>query len=234
MDALRHGRFYASTGVTITSIEVDGLTIRLETENAQRIVALQQTGRRFAQVDDRAITVQVPDDATYVRFECWGAGERFAWSQPFYVEGTADEVAELAFISEWQVSRLLEHGTLETASPEEGTALPGTPLAAYPAVHASPGFASVRDLTEGNPGLVYLRAEVHSDRETRGVLKLGFDGPVRAWVNGREVFAGPGANPARPDMVAVYADFHPGANQVLVALDTNGGKAWGIFGKVEL
>lgn len=86
IDALRQGRFYASTGVIISNITVTDMTIRLETENAQRIVALQQTGRRFAVADDRVIEVTVPEDAKYVRFECWGAAEQFAWTQPFFIE----------------------------------------------------------------------------------------------------------------------------------------------------
>ncbi|MHB9129637.1 MAG: CehA/McbA family metallohydrolase domain-containing protein [Armatimonadota bacterium] len=235
VDALRNGRFYASTGVTISKITVEGLTIRLETENAQRIVALQQTGKRFAVVDAAVIEVQVPEDAKYVRFECWGAGEQFAWTQPFYVEATRDASSiGFDFIPEWQVSRLLEHGTLDTASPEEAASLPLTPLPVHPASRPTAGFADVRSKTGAGDGLVYLQADVRSDWDTRGVLKLGYDGPIRAWVNGRQVFAGPGANPALPDKAVVYADFHQGTNRVLVALDTNGGKAWGIFGRVVL
>ncbi|MFW6154516.1 MAG: CehA/McbA family metallohydrolase [Planctomycetota bacterium] len=86
VDALRAGRFYASTGVEITAIEVDGTRIRVTTRNARRIVALREIGRRFAVADDNAIEVDVPDDALYVRFECWGDGEQFAWTQPFWAE----------------------------------------------------------------------------------------------------------------------------------------------------
>ena len=83
-DALRRGRFYASTGVVIREIKVSGTSIRIETENAERIVALHQTGRRFAQADGPVIEVDVPAKAKYVRFECWGRGETFAWTQPFF------------------------------------------------------------------------------------------------------------------------------------------------------
>jgi len=83
LEALRAGRFYPSTGVVINSIRVRGQTITIETENAQRIVALADYGRRFSQVDDTRIEVEFPEKATYVRFECWGAGEAFAWTQPF-------------------------------------------------------------------------------------------------------------------------------------------------------
>ena len=84
--SLRAGRFYASTGVVINAIEVHGDTIRIETENAHRITALMNTGQRFGKADDKAIEVRVPRHASYVRFECWGAGESFAWTQPFFVE----------------------------------------------------------------------------------------------------------------------------------------------------
>ena len=85
VEALRLGRFYASTGVEIISIEVDGEKITVETENAWRIVALREGAKRFAQVDAPSIEVEIPRDSKYVRFECWGCGEAFAWTQPFFV-----------------------------------------------------------------------------------------------------------------------------------------------------
>ena len=85
VEALRQGRFYASTGVEITSIQVDGESIAIETDNALRIVALCQGAKRFAQVDAPSIEVEVPEGTRYVRFECWGRGEAFAWTQPFFV-----------------------------------------------------------------------------------------------------------------------------------------------------
>ncbi len=86
VDAMRQGRFYASTGVTIREITVTGDRIRVATENAERIVALRDAGVRFAQVDDRVIEVEAPADASYVRFECWGRGEQFAWTQPVFIQ----------------------------------------------------------------------------------------------------------------------------------------------------
>jgi hypothetical protein len=84
VDALQRGRFYASSGVVISGIRVEDRTITVTTENAERIVCLRNVARRIAVADDREITVTVPDEATYVRFECWGSGERMAWTQPFY------------------------------------------------------------------------------------------------------------------------------------------------------
>ena len=84
MAALRSGRFYASTGVAIGAIAVDGRHIRVETRNAQRIMAIGDNGRGLALADADALEVYVPPEATYVRFECWGSGGRQAWTQPFF------------------------------------------------------------------------------------------------------------------------------------------------------
>jgi PHP-associated len=87
LEALKHGSFYASTGVVITSIRAHGQTITVMTENAQRITASVDGGLRIAQVDAPTMTLHVPHDAPwrYVRLECWGAGEAMAWTQPFYL-----------------------------------------------------------------------------------------------------------------------------------------------------
>tara|TARA_B100000809_G_scaffold75238_1_gene72955 strand:- start:2388 stop:3299 length:912 start_codon:yes stop_codon:yes gene_type:complete len=85
IDALTAGRFYASTGVTITDIMVDGQRIVLQTADADRIVAIGSGGGRVAFADQPTIEIDVPDDVNYIRFECWGRGERFAWTQPFFV-----------------------------------------------------------------------------------------------------------------------------------------------------
>jgi hypothetical protein len=89
VDALRRGRFYASTGVTIEAIEVEGMRVRIATRNAQRIVAVTAYGRRLKIADDRTMAIDVPGaaDVPYVRFDCWGPGESFAWTQPFVVRG---------------------------------------------------------------------------------------------------------------------------------------------------
>jgi hypothetical protein len=83
--ALQSGRFYGSTGVKINSIEVNGNRIRIATENADRIVAMKHLAIRIKCVDAKEIEIEVPDNAKYVRFECWGRGESFAWTQPFWV-----------------------------------------------------------------------------------------------------------------------------------------------------
>lgn len=84
--ALRTGRFYASSGVTIDRIAVDGERIVITSADTQRIVAIGPWGRRLAVADGSTLAFTMPPREAYVRFECWGHGERFAWTQPFFVE----------------------------------------------------------------------------------------------------------------------------------------------------
>ena len=86
VEAMRAGRFYASTGVTINSIGVRGGKIRLSTDNARRILVLGDYGRRLAVIDDASVEYEPSPKNKYIRFECWGDGESFAWTQPFFIK----------------------------------------------------------------------------------------------------------------------------------------------------
>jgi len=88
LDAMRKGRFYASIGVTIESISVEWNEVRIETQDADRIVALGDFSQRLAHADGTSITYSLPGDSpcSYVRFECYGKGEAVAWTQPFFIE----------------------------------------------------------------------------------------------------------------------------------------------------
>ena len=81
----------------------------------------------------------------------------------------------------------------------------------------------------GLAGLVYLRATVNMTRATSGRLNYGADGPVKVWVNGREVGCRTDAvGPAKPAEYSAVVDWAEGDNSVVFALDTNHGHAWGI------
>lgn len=86
--ALFEGRFYASTGVTIDRIDVNGRTVQVVTENAQRIIAFTDYARRLSFADGPELSYTVPDDVagSYIRIECWGQGQQMAWAQPIFIE----------------------------------------------------------------------------------------------------------------------------------------------------
>jgi hypothetical protein len=101
VEALKRGSFYASSGVVIDNITVKENHITIETENAEKIVATADYGYRLKEVEGRRIqfefdgTVPYPDKfqacchqdgrVRYIRFECFGKPEQFAWTQPFFV-----------------------------------------------------------------------------------------------------------------------------------------------------
>lgn len=87
LSALRDGRFYASTGLALTHVGVAGGAITVTAAGAQSVVAIGDEGRRLASTGGDSLTVRLEDGDpwTYVRFECWGAGEAMAWTQPFFI-----------------------------------------------------------------------------------------------------------------------------------------------------
>jgi hypothetical protein len=91
LDGIRHGRFYASTGVTIREIGVDRRTIHIRTEDAQRIRFITRWGAIRATINACEGSWTVPDEPdtverlSYVRIECYGVGGRMAWTQPIRV-----------------------------------------------------------------------------------------------------------------------------------------------------
>jgi hypothetical protein len=65
-------------------------------------------------------------------------------------------------------------------------------------------------------------------------LVLGYDGPVKAWVDGKLLLQDPnGINPATPDKGTARLQAGAGEHDIVVALGTNNGAAWGIFLRLE-
>lgn len=86
VEALRAGRFYASTGVAIERIGVHENTIRVDAPNAQRIRFLGAYGKEFRYVNAAEASYDVTgDEGNYVRVECFGPGVAMAWTQPLFV-----------------------------------------------------------------------------------------------------------------------------------------------------
>jgi sialate O-acetylesterase len=86
-----------------------------------------------------------------------------------------------------------------------------------------------QDLTSAGDRVVFFRCAIDCPEPMKLAARLGYDGPVKTWVDGREVFHDPkGANPAFPDKGVAKFDATPGRHEVVVALGTNNGLAWGI------
>lgn len=63
---------------------------------------------------------------------------------------------------------------------------------------------------------------------------LGYDGPVKVWVDGRQALHDPaGTNPANADVAELPVPGTKGKHHIVVALSTNSGRAWGILLRLE-
>lgn len=92
------------------------------------------------------------------------------------------------------------------------------------------GFCEIRNRHGGKHGVCYIRSDVFAPRAGISTLHYGADGPVKVWVNGKVVDCQPCAtNPAVDGQYVVKAAWRKGMNTILFALNTNQGKAWGVF-----
>jgi len=133
------------------------------------------------------------------------------------------------FITSLQVSRFMpSQGCLDQLSyPREREKLDlrvrqfdGTFCSLHPEISGS----GMEDL------VVYYAARVHCTETMNTQIRLGYDGPVKMWVDGDEVLFDPqGVNPALPDDSSTPVHLDEGDHDILIALGSNRLKAWGIF-----
>jgi len=89
---LRNGSFYASTGVTISSIRISGTTVHVKTKDAQRVCFVSKLGVIQLIVNGAEASYTLPEDSnqalslSYIRAECYGSGGSVAWTQPIFIE----------------------------------------------------------------------------------------------------------------------------------------------------
>ena len=90
-------------------------------------------------------------------------------------------------------------------------------------------FHDLRPITkEKLDGLAYVRGHIEMPKAGVGNLLYGCDGPIKVWVNGKAVDCHPECtNPGGADKYVVSATWKKGRNELLFAIFTNGGKAYG-------
>lgn len=143
-----------------------------------------------------------------------------------------DATFSAEFIQNWQVSPLQNDAAFRASGPpapaDDWTALQSTPAGGV-----DPGFVSAASVVKSRPGIIYFATELEVGPCDAGVLHLGYDGPVCVWLNGDEVFRGNGTNPAQADQTSLPVEFQHGTNRLTIGLDTNNGRAEGIFARYE-
>ncbi len=90
------------------------------------------------------------------------------------------------------------------------------------------------ELEKAGAALVYYVARIRCKTAMRLSMNLGYDGPTKAWIDGKQVFFDPnGTNPANVDKARVPFAASKGEHEIVVALDSNKGLAWGIYLRFE-
>jgi hypothetical protein len=78
--------------------------------------------------------------------------------------------------------------------------------------------------------VVWFGCRVRCAEAMRVAVLLGYDGPVKLFVDGEAVFHdAAGTSPARPDTAAPEVALAAGDHDLAVALGANQGRAWGVF-----
>ena len=85
----------------------------------------------------------------------------------------------------------------------------------------------------GNDEAVFYRVEIQCIEPMKLNALLGYDGPLKVWVDGKQLYFDPkGTSPAFPGK-AIVPFVGAGQHEVLIALGINKGSAWGIYLRFE-
>jgi predicted metal-dependent phosphoesterase TrpH len=85
LDALKAGRFYASTGVVIEEIVVEDGYYRVQSANARELRLISLHGQIVERVRGSQATFSLSKASVYARVEAIGEGRSRAWTQPVFV-----------------------------------------------------------------------------------------------------------------------------------------------------
>ena len=82
--------------------------------------------------------------------------------------------------------------------------------------------------------LVYYACRIECSERMKLAAVLGYDGPVKMWVDGKKRYHDPdGTNPAAPSDASVPFAAGKGVHEIVFAFGSNCGRAWGIFLRFE-
>lgn len=104
-------------------------------------------------------------------------------------------------------------------------------------LEATEKFHDIRDVYPGHKkpqGVIFAKAIHTAAKAGKGHLCVAADGPFKVFVNRREIGCNPKAtNPIQANPMYLKPTWRKGKNEVLIALDVNGGAAWGFSAKAE-
>ncbi len=123
-------------------------------------------------------------------------------------------------------------GKLETLAYPANRATLGFKVRVFGTYQERPLYDLHTDLfkSESKDVLVYFACPFQCSESMKLDLCLGYDGPVKVWLDGKLICHDPnGTNPAVPDRKVIPIDAVKGRHEVIIAMGSNCGKAWGMF-----
>ena len=136
--------------------------------------------------------------------------------------------AWLPFVTQWAVTgvmpqkkplRSLAAGDLRKVPHDLRTAGPGPD-----------GFVNENPRWLARSGFVFFASTLSRPEPMRLEFLIGYDGPFALWLDGRRFFLNEnGTNPAVPDSSRKPVSLSAGRHEIRIAMDINGGAAWGFF-----
>lgn len=159
--------------------------------------------------------------------ELFAVERRFipSWcAKPKQVALTSVGAIVSAFVRSPEVSRILPHQDLA------GVAYPARAALGLKKRIFSENLLDVhKELGAAGPALVYFACRIQCVENMELEARIGYDGPIKVWVDGCAVFHDPhGINPAGTDKAKIPFKVKKGTHQILVGLDSSNGNAWGI------
>ncbi|MFA5205568.1 MAG: Gfo/Idh/MocA family oxidoreductase [Lentisphaeria bacterium] len=188
--------------------------------------------------DARAIVDAQPGtDGARVLAEMLEVGEEQQVLAPGFLPALKQEVATLKrkFGDGWAAMTAFEGSPLLADRTRIGAvAYPGREVAFSAVTYdCAGGYCDLRDRYAGrknHDGLIYARGVYRAAKAGAGKLRINADGPFKVFVNGREMACDPRAtNPMSDHSLTLPVVWEKGRNEVLLALRTNRGQAWGFM-----
>ena len=136
--------------------------------------------------------------------------------------------AWLPFVTRWAVTGVLpERNPLGQLTAQDLARVPHE-LQTVPT--GLQGFVSEHDRWQGRSGQAYFAATLFLPESMTLNFLMGYDGPFALFLDRKRLFLDAnGTNPATTDQSRKLARLVAGRHEIRVAMDTNGGAAWGFF-----
>jgi N-acetyl-beta-hexosaminidase len=141
--------------------------------------------------------------------------------------GRDDAPGMTEFVRTFRITDVLPSASLATLSPPGATAW-------HTVTFPEPFADRHAELSAAGTGMVFYACKFECGDAMRLVVHLGYDGPVKLWVDGKAVFTDPsGTNPAVVDSAKLGLTAPAGPHEIVVGLDANDGCAHGIFLRLQ-